>query len=164
MVDQRVREALLVTTSCLRGPRDQLGSVHCGACGGCVYRRVALHSVGLRDESYVWSDLSGSDLSECSSDGALREVTKNDEDIARHAIHSLESIARLGALEPDDGTFRATAWELASRDTDRFRANIRSLRDLCRTHAREWASFWSQFAGHSLLRCYERNTSPDKAK
>ena len=164
MANPLVRDALLATRSCVRGPRARLGTSHCGLCTGCLYRRVALHSIGQQDDSYVWNDLSGGTLSECVADNAPRNPETNDEDIAMHAIHSLESLARLGDLDPGDIAFRDSAWELASPDTDCFQCYARSLRDLCRTHAREWRAFKDQFAIGSLLRCYERNVCRNMAK
>ena len=164
MANPLVRDTLLETRSCVRGPRDRLGPSHCGLCSGCLYRRVALHSIGQQDESYVWSDLSGGTLSECGADNAPRSPTANDEDIAMHAIHSLESLARLADCDPGDVAFRNSAWELAFPDTDRIQRCAKSLHDLCRHHAREWQAFKDQFPAGSLLHCYERKACRTYAK
>ena len=152
-----IGDAVLHTQSCVRDARASTGERHCGVCCGCLFRRVSLHVVGTRDERYAWDDLSSRTFAECRSDSLAREQSANDEDIARHAIHIMRSVAELGRLIPQAAEIQRCAKELAACDPDRYGNCTNAVSSLFETYRDEWEKFKNQFGQDSLLRCYERN-------
>ena len=150
-------DSVLHTKSCVRDSRARLGAKHCGICCGCLLRRVALHAVGKRDKLYTWDDLSGSTLADCRSPSASRSETENNEDIARHGIHLMESVAQLGRLEPDHIEIRKCAKELSSCGAFGCSDRATEIAALFSVYRDEWVAFKDQFGSGSLLRRYERN-------
>ena len=144
------------TNSCVRDSRSKLGVPHCGLCGGCLLRRTILHSMGWQDSEYTWTTLDRGTLGDCTPNRLERTSTPNDEDIAMHAIHSMESFAQLARRAcSDDLRLRSVALELASAGVQDFESCLRSIADLCRKHCDEWNGFKEQFPPTSLLRRYE---------
>lgn len=136
------------TRSCVRGDRDGLSSPHCGLCSGCLLRRQSLNRIGLQDNDYFWNDLSKSTLDACRSQTG-RPVSKNDSDIAFHAVHSMEALAHIC-----DGAERANDYIQAAADRLPDRAGEDSsgkLQRLFREHATEWRVFKARFGGAGVL-------------
>lgn len=143
------------TVSCVRDCRNRLGASHCGICSGCLMRRVALHTMGLKDDSYSWNDLSRSKLDMCRSSCLARDITLNDEDMASHAIHIMEAASELGELGAKDPLFRRTAWELSPyKEQDMFSVS-KKISSLFESHKLEWREFKESFSGDSLLWRFE---------
>lgn len=141
------------TNSCVRDSRSGLGKRHCGLCCGCLLRRVALRTVGQQDSEYAWTKLENGTLGECPTDLSGRESTPNDEDIALHAIHSMECFAQF-ANETilDQSRIRMVARELADVGLLNFNSCLSSIASLCREHRKEWTEFQDQFPSNSLIR------------
>lgn len=156
-VSDAVGNGILGTRSCVRDARAGVGERHCGVCCGCLLRRVSLNVVGKRDQRYTWDDLSGRTLAECPSNSLDREQSANDEDIARHAIHIMQSVADLGRPGPRTAEIQRCAKELSACDPDRYANCANAVRSLFETSRNEWEDFKNQFGQGSLLRCYERN-------
>jgi hypothetical protein len=141
------------THSCTRGRRDRLSGHACGVCGGCLLRRTAIHSAGLKDADYFWGNLSGRSLDDCRTVADGRDFTDNDRDIAIHGIHDMNAFAELAALDVSDLTFQKAAWELSGYSVEGLDATAASVAQLARAHAHEWAAFRSQFAPDGFLHC-----------
>jgi len=154
--DDSIGDGILGTHSCVRDSRAGLRKEHCGVCCGCLLRRVALHAVGKRDVEYAWDDLSASSLAGCKLGSVVREQTKNDEDIAYHGIHIMQSVAELGQRGSQDVVIQRCARELAACDPDRYGNCVGDVRSLFEAYRGEWEDFKNQFGQGSLLRCYER--------
>ncbi len=150
-----LRNMLLMTCSCVRGPRDGFGDVQCGLCSGCLYRRVSLAATGMEEECYHWNDLSGATLERCQQQLSERLVTDNDRGLARHAIHSFESLAQLEGLSNYDRRIRRSAFELAHYDSDRIPMIGSQIVTLIGHHAKEWNAFKERFKQGSILRSFE---------
>ena len=144
------------TNSCIRDSRSKLGALHCGVCGGCLLRRTTLHTVGWQDSEYAWTSLDEGRLDQCQTSRLLRKSTPNDEDIAMHAVYSMESFAQLAEGGcTDDLSVRSVALELTGAGLHDFEACLGSIADLCRAHRAEWSQFKAQFPTRSLIRRYE---------
>ena len=139
--------------SCTRGRRDRLGGHACGVCGGCLLRRTAVHSAGLKDTDYFWGNLSGKSLDDCRTVGGGRVSTDNDRDIAIHGIHDMSAFAALAAFDASDATFQKAAWELNDYSVEGLNNAAANVAQLTRSHALEWVAFNSQFAADGFLRC-----------
>lgn len=89
------------THSCSQGPRqirtERHIALHCGLCAGCLLRRVSVFAAGLRDDhdQYFFANLGASDLKESVCRDAARNLTRNDVDIAAHAVLAMQSLADL---------------------------------------------------------------------
>ena len=144
------------TRSCVRDYRDRLNAEHCGACSGCLMRRVALHRNARQDDRYTWTNLAGgSTLLQCHSTSIGRDVTSNDEDIASHSVHSMERLAQLGATNQASTAIKRCAWTLASGNGDRCASLSNDIALLCRSHHGEWQAFKSEVPQDSILRRFE---------
>ena len=152
-----VGDSILGTRSCVRDARAKVGERHCGVCCGCLLRRVSLHAVGERDQRYTWDDLSARTLAGCQSDSLNREQSANDEVIAHHAIHIMQSVADLGRHGSQSAEIQRCARELSACDPDRYGNCANAVRSLFEAYRDEWEDFKNQFGQGSLLRCYERN-------
>ena len=155
-VHLKAREDWQLTNSCIRDPRSQLGAPHCGVCSGCLLRRTTLHTVGWEDPMYTWTKLDKGTLGECTPNCLGRSSTPNDEDIALHAIHSMESFAQLATTpHANELGVQCVAHELADAGIQDFEGCLQSIVDLCRNYREEWRAFTEQFPPESLIRRYE---------
>jgi 7-cyano-7-deazaguanine synthase in queuosine biosynthesis len=136
------------TRSCVRGSRDRLGSMHCGACSGCLLRRTTFHAAGIESGPYFWGDLSGASLDECRTDSSGRAATANDEEIASHAAHGMTALAALATRAADDPVFRRAAWDI-NRDVTGVTAT--AIHGLVQTHAADWSAFREPYGANSYL-------------
>lgn len=152
-----VGDGIFGTRSCVHDARSGVGERHCGVCCGCLLRRVSLNVVRKRDERYTWDDLSARTLAECPSDSLDREQSANDEDIACHAIHVMQSVAGLGRHGPHTAEIQRCARELSACDPARYGNCANAVSSLFETYRDEWEDFKNQFGQDSLLRCHEPN-------
>ena len=118
-------------------------------------RRVALHTMGLEDDSYSWNDLSRSKLDMCRSSCLARDITLNDEDMDSHAIHIMEAASKLGELGAKDPLFRRTAWELSPYKEQDMLSVSKKISSLFESHKLEWREFKESFSRDSLLWRFE---------
>lgn len=141
-------EGWRATHSCVRGDRDGFSSVHCGVCSGCLLRRQSLNRLDLQDDEYYWNDLSQPVLG-VNRSNSNRPVSDNDRDIAFHAAHSMEALARLG-----DGDDRAKEYIRAAADRLPHQKGGQAQKELQRLfceHAKEWRAFKARFGGAGVL-------------
>ena len=105
------------TRSCSRDQRHvhtkRHTLLHCGICSGCILRRLAVFSAELTEpaSNYVWSDLSAESLEKSLCSDASRPTTRNDRDIAVHAIMAMEDLARQADLDVNHVRFQTTLFD-----------------------------------------------------
>jgi hypothetical protein len=124
--------------------------LHCGICGGCLLRRLALFAGGFQDaheeEPYVWKNLSASNL-EDALHSSLRGVKTTPRDVkwALGAVIYNKSLANL-AGEANDPILLRSALEISESllmSMDEARSNLQRL---LMAHRDEWENFLD-FAG-----------------
>lgn len=133
------------THSCSQGPRQihtaRHKLIHCGLCSGCLLRRVSVFTAGLTepDDFYFWKDLGAPSLKAAICEDAQRPPTKNDLDIAVHAVMAMESLARAADASSDNLMFKQNLFE-AFVSSELVEAEI-ELRRLINAHRDEWRAF-----------------------
>jgi len=143
-----------MTNSCGQDSRhvNHNGSIHCGICTGCMLRRLAVSSVGLdKTEKYLWNDLNAASLEEAILPDAQRSTTRNDRDIAVHAILDHELVARL-AEGCDDSPLQRVAFEIAEAQKEARDNIFQKLKDLVSHHRAEWRDFTGRLRAESWVR------------
>src|SRR5581483_7105269 len=100
------------TNSCVRGPRDGLGQMACGACSNCLLRRTALLAAGIEPKGFFWENLGGNSLDRGRGNPTGREARDHDWDIARHGAHVMGELAELAKLDAQAPVYLRAAWEL----------------------------------------------------
>jgi 7-cyano-7-deazaguanine synthase in queuosine biosynthesis len=139
------------TNSCVRGRRDRLDDLPCGACSGCLLRRSALLAAGIEPVGYFWDRLGASSLDEGRLNAGGRQAQRNDCDIAYHGAHAIAAFAELAALGPDAEAFRRAAWEWRGPVQAELAEGARKIHRLAQAHAREWGALMAYFGEPGLL-------------
>ncbi len=137
----------LDTHSCSQGPRQihtaRHKAINCGLCSGCLLRRMSVFSAGFHepDDHYFWADLTANSLEQMICADARRSPSKNDRDIAAHALMGMEMLARASDSSRDNLMIKQSIFE-AFDDSEAKDAEPK-LRELLLRHAREWRAFMS---------------------
>lgn len=139
------------TNSCVRDSRQNLGGMPCGVCSGCMLRRTALVAVGQEPSGYFWERLSSPTLDGSRTDIRGREAEDNDREILRHAMHSMDELARLAELDAGSEVFLRGSWELTGPIPEGPARMARELHRLVCVYAREWTAFRDSFGDARLL-------------
>lgn len=127
----------------------------CGVCGGCLLRRLSLHTAGLAPfgsdaEGYLWADLSAERL-----DDSVRfdcPTTDNDRRIAVHAALGMASLCDFADAPPSDHTMLTLAEDVSFGLGVDLEAAAAGTRRLVRAHRDEWRSALAELAPSSWLR------------
>lgn len=139
------------TNSCVRGPRDKLGQLPCGACSGCLLRRSAILAAGIEPSGFFWERLDSVSLDAARQSNSGRDATDNDWDIVRHGAHAMNELAQLARLEAQAPVFQRVAWDLAEGARARLTDTSKAVHRLVETHRTEWNALLTHFDGASIL-------------
>lgn len=141
--DTNIAHWLAIHRSCSYDARHSSSgkkAMHCGVCGNCVLRRVALQSAGVIDSTaYRACNLTASTFEESFPAGAPHNV-KASRDLA---LNSVRSMQRLADLATQPRAVRVDA-EIAAltRGLNEPIKDVREKMDSFLTqHRREWVSF-----------------------
>jgi 7-cyano-7-deazaguanine synthase in queuosine biosynthesis len=140
-----------ITNSCVRGPRDQLDNRACGACSGCLLRRMACLAAGIDPMGYFWEDLGASSLDNGRSSPVGREAMKNDRDIVYHGVHAMSEFAELAKLDPEAKVFQRAAWEWKGPTQENLAEASRQVHRLVQAHAKEWNALRDYFGNSAIF-------------
>lgn len=145
------------TRSCSRSPRSTgAGSPrHCGLCGGCLLRRLALHAAGIASfagnrEGYLWGDLTEESLRDPRGTG--RGLAGSDLDLAVHAVKDLAYLAEYAKRPPGDPDVENLVEDLAhgmSISIDAARGGVERFLTM---HLAEWTSALGTLPSSAWLR------------
>lgn len=151
-------EGWQASRSCSRNPaRAKKGSnSHCGICGGCLLRRIALHaglgSVVGSQERYVWQNLGAADLSQaCDLNATNIQTTDNDVEIAAYAVLSAKDLADQADDKVPSVDVERVASELSHCGEGNAGEVAARIVRLLRTHAKEWSGFLSSFGENGWI-------------
>lgn len=139
------------TNSCVRGPRDQLSQMACGACSGCLLRRAALLAAEIEPIGFFWENLGGSSLDRGRADPMGREARPHDWDIVRHGAHVMGELAELATLDAQAPVFLRAAWELEGPIQSGLAETAAEVHRLVQAHAREWKALLGYFGESEIL-------------
>lgn len=146
------------TRSCSRSIPRRFGSGmpdQCGLCGGCLLRRLALHTAGVGRfgsdvEGYLWADLGAEEFDGIASRQC--EWSHGDQELAIHAIIDLASLAEFAA-RPDDDPDILTLVEDLEVGLGRSASECNDgVRRLLGAHRAEWADALSALPASAWLR------------
>lgn len=131
-------------------------SRQCGACGGCLLRRVSLNTAGLAEfgsdpEGYFWADLAQDQLVARSTE-ADSNTTHLDRRIAVHAIVGLASLADHAALGRQSNQIRTLAEDLAAATGETVSMTTDGIQTLLSAHRQEWTSAINRLPRRSWVR------------
>ncbi len=138
------------TNSCVRGARDGLGSLACGACSGCLLRRSAILAAGFEPTGYFWDRLQGRSLDAARNSVAGRDSTDNDLDIVRHGAHAMSELAELASLDARAPVYQRAAWDLVGPSRESMDA-CNAIHRLIQAHKTEWSALLQHFDGAGVL-------------
>lgn len=143
-----------LTVSCSRDTDRAKGRgvpLHCGVCPNCLLRRLALYAAGVTEfkESYLWQDLSSSELEMQEVPGS-RPMTPTDARVASQAVFEHRDLAAvdvgyIGSRRPY--VIREIAQGLAADES----TVTTQLRRLLIRHREEWNSFLKQAGADSWI-------------
>ncbi len=145
------------TTSCPRNiRRSQPGtnSRHCGVCGGCLLRRLAVHRCGISssEADYFWRDLSAKSLFDSAPELAKAPKSSNDWDIALHNVRIMQELSLLADRVPNAPAFRQSAFEVAQELRIGRDDASKRLQRLIEAHSCEWKEFLGSLDPSSWVR------------
>ncbi len=157
LMERGVIEGWERTTSCprnIRRSKSGTASRHCGVCGGCLLRRLAVHRSGVRSNScdYFWRDLSARSLAASAPEQTKSACSDNDWDIAVHNVRFMEELALLAGRDQPTPAARQLAFEVAAALGVEVSESTASLERLVSAHAAEWAAFVGDLASSSWVR------------
>lgn len=145
--DLNLHDGWASTHSCSQGPRqirtERRKTLQCGFCSGCLLRRVSVFAAGLEEPAnqYFWADLKADSLRNMICADARRGPSKNDHDIAVHAVMAMEGLARLADRPQDDLMFQRNLFD--AFEPSELDDAATKLRALVTAHRDEWRSFTS---------------------
>jgi 7-cyano-7-deazaguanine synthase in queuosine biosynthesis len=139
------------TYSCVRGPRDRLDNMACGACAGCLLRRTALLAAGIEPTGYFWERLGDSSLDDGRSSPAGREAARNDCDIVHHAVHAMTEFAELAKIDAQANVFQRAAWDWKGSMQENILEASSQVHRLVKAHAKEWNALRDYFGSSPIL-------------
>lgn len=132
------------TRSCSRTMQRTFGAGmpdQCGLCGGCLLRRLALHTAGLGQfgtnvEGYLWSNLAADNFDKVLS----RECnwSDNDRDLAVHAVYDLALLADFAGRPDSDADIQNLVEDLAVGLGISVSESQVAVRRLLNAHRDEW--------------------------
>lgn len=128
----------------------------CGVCGGCLLRRVSLHTAGLSPfgaptEQYLWADLSKSNLEDAICRTGLT-TSPNDRRIAAHAVVGMASLADFARTPDEQHSMRTLVEDLRFGLQMDETAAQRQVRSLVRAHHDEWNAALSELPTSAWIR------------
>jgi 7-cyano-7-deazaguanine synthase in queuosine biosynthesis len=139
------------TNSCVRGPRDRLGQMACGACSGCLLRRTALLAAGVEPKGFFWENLGESSLDRGRTDPTGRTARRHDWDIVRHGAHAMGELAELAKLDAQAPVYLRAAWELNGPVQTGLAQTAAAIHRLVQAHAKEWEALLGYFGESEIL-------------
>jgi hypothetical protein len=146
------------TFSCSQGARQIYTArgkkIHCGFCSGCLLRRASVNASGLQeaDDQYFLANMTASSLEAGVCSDAGRKVSKNDHDIAAHAVMGMESLARFGDGPADDLMIKKNL--LDAFPPQEFDDAEKRLRKLLSAHRAEWTHFKQSVSDKSWVNAH----------
>jgi 7-cyano-7-deazaguanine synthase in queuosine biosynthesis len=139
------------TSSCVRGPRDRIGQMACGACSGCLLRRTALLAAGIEPKGFFWENLGGSSLDQGRGNPKGRKARDHDWDIVRHGAHVMDELAELAKLDAQVPVYLRAAWELNGPVQTGLAQTAMEIHRLVQAHAKEWKALLGYFGESEIL-------------
>lgn len=145
------------TTSCprnIRRSKPGTNSRHCGVCGGCLHRRLAVHRCGIssNDGDYFWRDLGAKSLFESAPELTKAPKSNNDWDIALHNVRFMQELSLLADRIPNAPAFSQSAFEVAQELGIGREDASKRLQRLIEAHSCEWKRFLGSLDPSSWVR------------
>jgi 7-cyano-7-deazaguanine synthase in queuosine biosynthesis len=171
MIEQAVASGaagLATTFSCSYNTtrhRQLAERVHCGICGNCMLRRLAVFNApsaaAVLEDKYLWQDLRAASLEESAEGrrtaaGLPVRTSSHDVELAETSVLLHEQFAELAAASETPALRRSIAEIALALRIPREEAKGK-LEGLIRTHAREWRTFTESLGRASWVNaCRER--------
>jgi 7-cyano-7-deazaguanine synthase in queuosine biosynthesis len=131
-------------------------TMHCGVCGNCLLRRVAMHWAGVKDTTeYRAADLTATTF-EGSFVGTMPRIQKSNHDVAFNSIRAMQRMSDL-ANSPQNVRVASEVASLSRSLGEPIREMRTKMEQFIQQHKTEWSQFLDVCGPRSWVADLARN-------